>query len=332
MTGIISDDLWMKSLDSGGVANIHGLFRLVPAVVLMPASGLFAKIAEKLIPEVPKEQEDLEIEEALQELDPRLITSPVLALSQVSHLIGHMSDIALHNYDACVKQIYEYDPERDNRISQREIILDRVIDQANQYVVSISPYVKRDRDNRNQNFQIKALICFERIGDLAVNITEAVASLREQGQELTDYAKAELRLAIDAVYDILDLTVKAYKENDNFTARKIEPLEEVIDDLIEDLNSRHVYRMMRNICDPVGGIQYQNILQNLEHISDKCSDLAIYIIELTDIDVIGKEHDYIHNLHHSDNAEYQKDFRANYQKYFSALESLPFTKEGLPKQ
>jgi phosphate:Na+ symporter len=243
-----------------------------------------------------------------------------------------MSDIALHNYDACVKQIYEYDPERDNRISQREIILDRVIDQANQYVVSISPYVKRDRDNRNQNFQIKALICFERIGDLAVNITEAVASLREQGQELTDYAKAELRLAIDAVYDILDLTVKAYKENDNFTARKIEPLEEVIDDLIEDLNSRHVYRMMRNICDPVGGIQYQNILQNLEHISDKCSDLAIYIIELTDIDVIGKEHDYIHNLHHSDNAEYQKDFRANYQKYFSALESLPFTKEGLPKQ
>ena len=332
MTGIISDDLWMKSLDSGGVANIHGLFRLVPAVVLMPASGLFAKIAEKIIPEVPKEQEDLEIEEALQELDPRLITSPVLALSQVSHLIGHMSDIALHNYDACVKQIYEYDPERDNRISQREIILDRVIDQANQYVVSISPYVKRDRDNRNQNFQIKALICFERIGDLAVNITEAVASLREQGQELTDYAKAELRLAIDAVYDILDLTVKAYKENDNFTARKIEPLEEVIDDLIEDLNSRHVYRMMRNICDPVGGIQYQNILQNLEHISDKCSDLAIYIIELTDIDVIGKEHDYIHNLHHSDNAEYQKDFRANYQKYFSALESLPFTKEGLPKQ
>ena len=332
MTGAISDELWMKSLDSGGVANIHGLFRLVPAVVLMPASGLFAKIAEKLIPEVPKEQEDLEIEEALQELDPRLITSPVLALSQVSHLIGHMSDIALHNYDACVKQIYEFDPGRDSRISQREIILDRVIDQANQYVVSISPYVKRDRDNRNQNFQIKALICFERIGDLAVNITEAAASLRERGIELTDYAKAELRLAIDAVYDILNLTIKAYKENDNYTARKVEPLEEVIDDLIDDLNSRHVYRMMRNICEPVGGIQYQNILQNLEHISDKCSDLAIYIIELTDIDVIGKEHDYIHNLHHSDNAEYQKDYRANYQKYFTALESLPFTKEGLSKQ
>ena len=127
-TGVLDDEFWYMSLDSGGVANIHGLFRLVTAVVLLPFSGLFANIAEKLIPEIPKEAEDVEIEKALQELDPRLITSPVLALSQVSHLIGHMSDIAVHNYDACVKQIYEYDPERDNRINQREILLDRVID------------------------------------------------------------------------------------------------------------------------------------------------------------------------------------------------------------
>ena len=332
MTGIISDELWTMSLDSGGVANIHGIFRLVPAVCLLPLSGVFAGIAEKLIPEVPKDPEDVEIEQALQELDPRLITSPVLALSQVSHLVGHMSDIAVHNYDACIKQIYEHDPERDNRINQREILLDRVIDQANQYVVSIGPYIKRDRDNRNSNFQIKALICFERIGDLAVNIKDDVAGMRDDGVKLTDYALAELRLAVNAIYDILDITVKAYKQNDNALARKVEPMEEVIDDLIDDLNSRHVYRMMRNICDPVVGIRYQSILQNLEHISDQCSDLAIYIIELTDMDVIGNEHDYIHNLHHANNPEYQKAFRENYLKYFSPLENLPFTKEGIPKQ
>ena len=331
MTGILNDELWSMSLNSGGVANVHGIFRLVPAVCLLPLSGVFARIAEKLIPEVPKEQEDIEVEEALQELDPRLITSPVLALSQVSHLIGHMSDIAAHNYDACVKQIYEFDPGRDNRINQREILLDRVIDQANQYIVSLSPYIKRDRDNRNSNFQIKALICFERIGDLAVNIKDEVADLREGGKELTDYAKAELKIAVDSIYDILDLTIRAYKENDNGLARRVEPLEEVIDDLIDDLNSRHVYRMMRNICDPVVGIRYQSILQNLEHISDQCSDLAIYIIELTDMDVIGNEHDYIHNLHHSNNADYQRSFRENYQKYFTLLENLPFTKEGVPR-
>lgn len=328
-TGIIGDTLWTATLDSGGVANIHGIFRLLPAVCLLPASGLFARIAERLIPDIPKEQEDIEIEEALQELDPRLITSPVLALSQVSHLVAHMSDIAMHNYDACVKQIYEYDPGRDNRINQREILLDKVIDQANKYIVSLSPYIKRDRDNRNSNFQIKALICFERIGDLAVNIKDDVSAMREAGLKLSEQAMTELRLGIDAIYDILELTIKAYKENDSFLARRVEPMEEVIDDLIDDLNSRHVYRMMKNQCDPIVGIRYQSILQNLEHISDKCSDLAIYIIELTDIDVIGNEHDYIHNLHHSDNQEYHKLYREYYQKYFTPLERQRIKKEAV---
>ncbi|MBR5740758.1 MAG: Na/Pi cotransporter family protein [Firmicutes bacterium] len=330
-TGIISDNLWTMPLDSGGVANIHGIFRLVPAVLFLPFSGLFATVAEKLIPEIPKEPEDIEIEKALNELDPLLITSPVLALSQVEHLIGHMSDIAIHNYDACVRQIYEYDAARDGRINQREIILDRVIDRANEYVVSISPYVVRDRDNRNQNFQIKALRCFERIGDLAVNIAKAVDVMRDNNQQLTDYAKTELRLAVDAIYEILDLTQRAYKENSAELARQVEPFEEVIDDLIETLNSRHVYRMMNNICDPVTGIQYQTILQNLEHISDMCSDLAIYILQLSDPEVIGNEHDYIHELHHTGNAEYQDAYKEHYAKYFGALNDLPFTKEGTPK-
>lgn len=330
-TGVISDELWTMPLNSGGVANIHGIFRLIPAVIFLPFSGMFASVAEKLIPDIPKEQEDIEIEQALNELDPLLITSPVLALSQVAHLIGHMSDIALHNYDACVKQIYEYDASRDDRINQREILLDRVIDRANEYVVSISPYVVRDRDNRNQNFQIKALRCFERIGDLAVNITEAVDIMRDNNEQLTDYAKTELRLAVDAIYEILDLTQKAYKENDADLARQVEPFEEVIDDLVETLNSRHVYRMMNNICDPVTGIQYQAILQNLEHISDMCSDLAIYILQLSDPEVIGNEHDYIHELHHSGNQEYQDAYKVHYSKYFGALNDLPFTKDGSPK-
>ena len=88
---------------------------------------------------------------------------------------------------------------------------------------------------------------------------------------------------------------------------------------------------MNNICDPIVGIQYQAILQNLEHISDMCSDLAIYILQLSDPDVIGNEHDYIHELHHSGNQEYQAAYKEHYAKYFGALNDLPFTRDGLPK-
>lgn len=317
--GILDDAFWMNSMNSGGVANVHGIFRIIPAIALLPLSGVFAKIAEKIFPDEPIDPEDEEVLRRLNELDPLLITSPVLALSQVKHVIVKMSEVALHNFDACVKQIYEFDPERDARIKQREELLDKVIDSANAYTVSISPYVVRDRDHREQNFQIKALICFERIGDLAVNITEALKTMRDNNKTFSKEALEELKIAIDACYEILGYTKDAYKNNDFELAKKIEPLEEVIDDLCDDLNSKHVYRMMNNLCEPFGGIQYQNILQNLEHVSDKCSDMAIYILEQTDEAISGKEHEYIHNLHHSDDNTYQKYYKEDYEKYFTRL-------------
>jgi phosphate:Na+ symporter len=322
LTGIVSDDFWYQTLNSGGVANVHGLFRLVPAVLLLPFSGAFARMAEKLVPDKPVDDEDADIVENLRELDSHLVTNPGLALDQTAHLIGHMADVALHNYDASVRQIYEYDPKRGERILQREDLLDKMADASNQYIVALSPYVTRETDNLNQNFQIKALTSFERIGDLAVNITDNVTCLRESGKQFSDMAMDELQLAINAVSDILDISVRAYKENDVSLARRVEPLEEVIDELIEALKNRHVYRMTHNLCDVFNGIQFQNMLQNLERISDQCSDLAVYMLARTDNAIIGQEHQYLHGLHHSNNAEYLEEFHRNYDNYFGRLNEI----------
>jgi phosphate:Na+ symporter len=322
LTGLIGDDFWYQTLNSGGVANVHGLFRLVPAVLLLPFSGAFARMAEKIVPDKPVDEEDADIVENLRELDSHLITNPGLALDQTAHLIGHMADVAMHNYDAAVRQIFEYDPKRNDRIHQREDLLDKMADASNQYIVAISPYVTLDSDNRNQNFQIKALTSFERIGDLALNITDNVDSLRQSGKQFSDAAMDELRLAISAVNDILQLSTEAYKTNDVTLARRVEPLEEVIDELIEALKNRHVYRMTHNLCDVFNGIQFQNILQNLERVSDQCSDLAVYMLGRTDNAIIGQEHQYLHNLHHSNDAAYLADFHRNYDNYFGRLNEI----------
>lgn len=323
LTGILGDDIWMQTLNSGGVANVHGLFRLVPAVLLLPLSGWFATLAEKFVPDKPMDEEDADIEENLRELDPRLITNPGLALNETAHLIGHMADVALHNYDAAVTQLYEFDDKRKERIAQRENLLDRMADASNQYVVAVSPYVALESDNRNQSFQIKALTCFERIGDLAVNIADNVTDLHDSGKKFSDPAMEELQVAIDAVRDILEISRTAYKTNAASLARQVEPLEEVIDELIEDLKGRHVYRMTHGLCDIFNGIQFQNILQNLERVSDQCSDLAVYMLGRTDDAIIGQEHQYLHRLHHSNDTAYLEDFRKNYDKYFGKLETIP---------
>ena len=117
-TGILNDDIWYMTLNSGGVANVHGLFRLAPAVLSLPFVGLFATLAEKIVPEKKEEEEDGDplLEENLRKLDERLIDNPTLALNESSIIIGNMCDVSIHNYTAAIQQLFEFDPKREARI------------------------------------------------------------------------------------------------------------------------------------------------------------------------------------------------------------------------
>ena len=91
------------------------------------------------------------------------------------------------------------------------------------------------------------------------------------------------------------------------------------------MNARHVYRMVNQLCDAVNGIYYQAILTNIEHISDKCSDIAVYILEGENKDIFGNEHSYVHELHHSNNEEYLRRYQENYDRYFNLLNAVSIT-------
>ncbi len=317
--GVLDNRLWYATLDSGGVANVHGLFRLIPAVLLLPLSGAFASLAERLVPDKPADQVEQDIELNLRELDSHLVANPGVALDQSAHLILHMADVAQENYQAAAEQLFAYDEKRAERVDSREALLDRMADATNRYIVELSPYVTLPSHTRSQSFQIKALTCFERIGDLAQNIQRDGSQLAGSGKPLSPEAQLDLKGTISAVNDILSLTVDAFRQDDLARARAVEPLEEVIDDIIETMKSRHVHRMTSGVCDVFNGIQYQNVLQNLERVSDQCSDLAVYMLSRADDAISGQEHRYLHDLHHSDNAAYRQMFRENYRKYFRQL-------------
>lgn len=323
-TGIL-DGIWMAKLNSGGVANMHGLFRMIPAVTFLPFSGLLAKITERLVPDkaVEMNEEDAIIEEDMKNLDARLISSPILALDQASHLVSEMANVAHHNYSACSQQIYGYETDRNRRINEREDLLDRCTDAINQYLVSLTPYIARNRDFRTQNFLMKTSVCIERIGDHARELTLVLKNMQEHKETFSSNAMNELRVALDAVEEIIETTFDAFNTHDINIAKRVEPLEEVIDDLVADLNTRHIYRMSQNACNVFGGIQFQNMLTSLENIADQCSDIAIYIIELDEKSIIGREHEYIHQLHHSNDTNFQEGYQFNREKYFTRLLAIP---------
>ena len=327
-TGVISDTFWNLTLNSGGVANIHGLFRLIPAVILLPFANTIANLAERLVPDAPADQEDSDIEQNLRELDTHLVDSPGVALAQAEHLIKHMADVSRKNFRNAVDLTVTRENDAKarekiyTRMQEREELLDRMADASNEYLVALSPHIQLENDLREQTYQIKALSCFERIGDLAINIADNMNSLQESGKGFSDTAIRELKVATDAVSDILDLAVEAYKNDSESKARRVEPLEEVIDELMEYLRQLHVSRMTKKQCDVFAGIEYQNVLLHLERLSDQCSDLAVYLLGRTNDSINGNEHQYIHNLHHSDNQEYLDTFNADYNMYFGALQEL----------
>ena len=321
VTGVLNDGIWKMELDSGGVANIHGLFRLAPAVLLLPFSGLLARLAERLLPDKPMDEEDAEIEMNLRELDMHLVNNPTLALEESGQLIGNMAAVALKNCTSAFNQLEEFHEKRDGKINHREELLDRMADASNQYLIAIAPHVTRKKDSNTLNFYLRALVCFERIGDLAVDINKCAVKLNDAKDPLSDDAKAELSVAVTAVTDILQMTVNAFNESSVALAQKIEPLEEVIDELIKELQSRHVDRMTHKRCSGVRGIEYQNILTYLERLSDQCSDLAVYLLGRYDYAIGGQEHQYIYDLHHTENPAFRAAFSENRKKYFALLDA-----------
>ena len=328
-TGILNDNIWYMQLNSGGVANVHGIFRLVPALALLPFSGFYATLAEKMVPDKPAEvDEDQELEEHLKELDMHLVTNPALALDQSGELIQHMGQTAIHNYEACIQQLFGFDEDRQKRMEKREDLLDHMADAANRYVVDLSPYITLEKDTLRQSYQIKALTCYERIGDHAINIANNVSSLKERGGTFSDKALADVDILARAVRDILQQAEQAVAGQDYNKARLIEPLEEVIDSLTETLRSRHIKRMTKGECDVYSGIQYDNILSNMERISDQCSDLALAVMALTRSNIFGQEHQYIHDVHRSNSKRYQNAYQQEYDRYFGELQKTDQKQTG----
>ena len=328
LTGILSNDFWYMQLNSGGVANVHGAFRLIPAVILLPFSGILASLAERVVPDKAQEEvEDLELEESVRELDMHLISNPVLALDQSGELILHMGKTAMHNYDSCIQQLYDYEDARFSRMEKREDLLDHMADASNRYVVDVSPYINMERDTLRQSFQIKALTCYERIGDHAINIAKDLAGLKAQKGKFSEMALADIEVLATAVRNILELAEKAVTTQEYADAIKIEPLEEVVDALTEALRSRHIQRMTRGDCDIYSGIQYDNILSNMERIADQCSDLGLAVMVLTRSSILGQEHQYIHDVHRDLGKNYQVLYRQEYDRYFGILEKNDRMKE-----
>lgn len=287
-----------------GIAVAHSAFNVLCTALLLPAAGLLEKLAIMLVPDDNKRQTEVK-------LDDRLLTTPPLALEQSSVIAEDMAYYAVGAMKSAMKSLTEYSPRLADEVRESENETDRYEDILGTYLLKLGALPVSDADSEEITELLKVIGDFERIGDHAVNIVESAEELRDKHIEFTPAAKKELAVITAALTEVLDTSLKAFTEQDVRMARLVEPLEQVIDDLKQQLRTRHILRMKKGECSVEAGFVWSDLLTDLERVSDHCSNVALCVLD-------KKKHNL--NVHETrqereEEPEFIENYRSFAQKY-----------------
>ena len=312
-------ELWTSVVNSGDIANFQTLFNLVTAIILVPFAGQLVNLSLHIVKPDATEAED---KADLVAPDEKLFQVPAMALAESTKAIAHMGEVAFKNLRRSCKLVENFDAGRVAVINENEDNLDSFTDTMDGYLVDLSQYVETDDDNRHINVLMQASTNFERIGDHALNITEVAENMNLEKLEFTDDAKEEYELVVEAVLEITQITVDAFQTLDVMKAKAIEPLEEVIDDIVATLKDRHIERLKQGRCTTPNGLAFVDLLTNLERAADQCSNIGLLILGKSDKTIMNNHHGYVRELHKGGEEIYNNEVKKRRQQYLSRLNSV----------
>ena len=285
------------------VALVNTLYRLAIVILLAPCLGILEKIVRAFFPE----SAEAAAEEAdMDRLEPRFLDHPTLAVSQSRAVIDSMAGKALESVENAVSVRRTYSRDKIKRVFELEDALDRYEDKLGTYLFKITTRELNDNQMREVSKFLRVLSDFERMSDHARNVGEAAEEIREKKIEFSRGAEKELNVLENAVGEIAKITIRAFINNDLQAARRVDPLEAVIDELCDEIKARHIDRVSRQECTLEHGFVFNDLLTDYERISDHCSNVAIDIIE-QDADNINA-HEYAQSLTENPDSVYKAYF------------------------
>ena len=297
---------WDDPIDMGGIANFHTLFNIVVTVCFLPFTKLLEKLACVTIRDTEDAGTDGSEEIPVKALDDRLLKSPSLAIQQAHNTVVTMGRLALQNFTEMRKLFgsEEFSDKTVSKLKDNETSIDRMEDRLNAYLVKLTECGLTDYENRRVTELLHLTSEFERIGDYAMNLIESAEALHGMDVVFSESAQRELGVISDAVQEIIGMAVDSVKNNSVDIATKIEPLEETVDYLNETLKARHIERLKKGECIVDSGVNFLDMLINLERISDHCSNIAVYVIGAQKNKNIVNRHEYIKAQHESSDKNY----------------------------
>ena len=293
------------------IATVNSIFRILTAMVLMPFDNRFIALSQRII----KISENEKNENAIfDRLDERFLSHPSLAIEQSHLTVNDMAEAARRNFNDAVALVGNYSEKEFAKVEKDENIIDGYEDKIGTYLVRLNAHELNKKQNDEASKILHTLSDFERISDHAMNTAEVARDMYSNKVEFSPEGKKELGVLISAVSEIMELAIRAFKENDISVAYRVEPLEEHIDDLCDEMKIRHVTRLKAGICSLEQGFPFTDLLTNFERVADHCSNIALALIEL-DKDAYDT-HSYVLDLKEMRAHDFDRYF-AEYSERFS---------------
>ena len=316
---VFGSDFWVATVDSGGIANFQTVFNLATAIVLIPFTNWLVKLSMVIV------REDKAAEERhpeLHTLDEKLYISPAMAVGEATKAVAAMGNLAMVNFERACKVLKKYDPVLVKEINADEDCIDQFTDAADRFLIGLSKAVENEAEDRQLDMLMQTVPNFERIGDYATNLVELSERLQAENTSFSDMAKKELAIICSAVQEILSVTVEAFGSNDNDAAKKIEPLEETIDDMVMILRDRHTKRLKSGACSVGSGLVFMETLTYLERASDQCSSIAVMMLARNNEEILHNHYEYLRELHAGNDEAYRSEKQRRREQYIKPLKEV----------
>lgn len=303
-----------------GIAAAHSVFNLLCVVLMLPLSGFLERLVNRLVPDVRQPESYIE-------LDERFFAAPSIALERCHEVAADMAEIAVSSLKEGMEALGGYTPELAAAVREKEEKTDHYEDILGTYLVKLSARQISSRDSMEAAKLLKIIGDIERISDHATNLVETAEEIREKDLRFSRQAAGELEVIFAAVGEILDLSLRAFLVNDLEAASTVEPLEQVIDRLKEQMRTRHILRMQQGNCSIEAGFVWSDLLTNLERTADHCSNIAGCMLDIAQQNM---------NLHESlrefrnGSEDYQRKYGEFEEKYaLKVLEPQVFDTKSL---
>lgn len=320
------DFIWDTAIHSGGIANTNTIFNLSCAILLLPLLGVYEKISRKLIKD-DETEEDAPHSEKLDALNPVFFSTPAIAFNACYEVLLEMFQLARKNVMRAFDLVSKYEETTKAKIDRDEGMIDLMADRVNNYLIQISAHITSSNHIEILNHYYTVIGEFEHLGDKATNICEIAEFMEEEKITFTQQAMTELNVLRELLTTVLDYTDITFRKCNVEAARHIEPLEEVVDDMVELLKGNHMARLQRGECSVFSGTEFLNLLTEVEHISDVCSNVGIATVARVTPEMKHQIHDYISALHSGNDEMFNKEYKEARERYFRLL-----GKEGLGKK